>query len=962
MQSVYRSRVAAPWRRALFTLAATGLLLGATSCGGGSGGQGPSGDGQGLVLLSFLQSSTDNVALNTELQWRFSEAVDASSITPASIQIREGGAFGRSVPGTYSVSGNVVTFEPRLASLCDLSDGGFQADTSYRVQVIGWPEEFALRNTAGQRLNETTTWSFSTRADSDPAKFIDQVPAVSPFVVSMSPTDGAAAATSGSLADRQRIVITMSENLDPCSVSSSSVIVELMEVGGTIAQSIPAPGTGNLSGFVTGGADTSDQNAADASTWGADTGSPWPGGSQRLPASVHLLQTFAETLIVVSPLQGQDPANPELGGVLPENVLLRVRLTTDVRDFAGQFLSPFTGSFTTENLDAPAGQLTIENEGDITYLESGTTADVNTARAPSLVQGYLLFSGDGDNGTFIETPSLPNSDASGCTSPLQANNGSRDTFDPGGNINLDTGPANSCVNSTDGTTAVIWEFASVRVRSGVTVRFLGSNPAILLVSGDAIVETGGRILGRGDNANGAPNGRGGTGASTTTNANAGGTGVAGGGDGGGCLAGSGTGIPARYSGSGIQGYLYTAGSLDPTVGTDTGPGCGHGNTSVKWLSQTNPNNRNSPGGGGGGHAADGEIGSALGSGATPTVADLAFDGAGGLEYGSTNERLLTAEAGSGGGAGGEIRPFTGNVGRGTGGGGGAGGGFIDITVKGDIFVFGTIDVAGSPGGGGATQPFNPNYTWQPGTGGGGGGSGGGLRLITPNNITLGPVAVLTAAGGPGGAGGQAQGNQPPVNPGGAGAPGRIMLEDGDSVITGLNSGAVVTPGEGEDGFYRGVFDATRFSGGGLMPIATSEPFTVGPFNPLFVEPTVADFDAGCPAITSPGLGSTVILIEAQSYGIELDGTREATGNGWRSIGFFTDSGVESAPTWNPGHPGSFTRPGDNVGTAGTDNMASLDGDEFVQIRVTIFLDPAGVGALDPGAFIDSWTIRYTSDN
>ncbi|MDJ0974625.1 MAG: Ig-like domain-containing protein [Planctomycetota bacterium] len=948
-------------RHTLVVLALAVALCGMTSCGGGKGGPGPGGDGQGLVLLSFLQANVDNVALNTILQWRFSEPVNAATVTSASIQIREGPSFGRNVPGTFIVSGDVVTFEPRLASLCDLSDGAFDADTDYRVQLIGWPEEFAIQNTSGQKLDTTTTWQFHTRSETDPAKFTDQVAGTTPTVTGMTPSTGAEATDVGSAGNRQRIVVTLSENVDPCTVSSATVIVEVPEVGGTYGQSVPVPG-GNLSGFVTGGADTSDRAPTDHYSWGSDTGSAWPGGVQRLPASVHLVQDFNQTQIVISPLHGQDPLQPELGGILPENALLVVRLTTNIADFGGQFLSPFIGSFTTQNLDNPPGQITIENEGETPYNESSTTADVNSARSPSLVQGFLLFAGDGDNGPILDQPSLPESDASGCTAPFQLNDTARDMFDPSGNINLDTGASNSCVNSTDGSTAVIWEFATLRVRSGVTVRIVGSNPAILLVSGDAVVEAGGRILGRGDQANGAPQGRGQAGASTTTSGSTGGTGVAGGGNGGSCLSGNGTSVPARYSGSGLQGYYMTGSNVNPSVGTDTGPGCGHGNSSVRWGAQTNPNNRNSPGGGGGGHASAGTDGQTLGSGSAPTTLDLAADGLGGGEYGNSNDTLRKAEAGSGGGAGGEIRPFTGNAGRGTGGAGGAGGGFLDITAGGDISIFGTIDVAGSPGGSGATQPFNPNYTWQPGTGGGGGGSGGGLRLLTPNDITLGPLAVVTAAGGPGGAGGQSQGNQPPVNAGGNGGLGRLVFEDGDSIISGYNSGAVVVPAEGESGFHRGVFDATRFSGGGLTPFATTEPFQVGPFDPTFAEPNQSHFVAGAPAITSPGVGGVVLLIEAQSYGMELDGTRELTGNGWRTIGYFTDSGIETAPDWNAGHPGSVTRAPDNVGNPGIDNMASLNGDEFVQFRFTVFLNPVGVGALDPGAYLDSWLIGYNSDN
>jgi hypothetical protein len=911
-------------------------------------------------LISFLQGGVDNIQLNTILSMKFSSDVDPSTVTGTSIQIREGESFGLAVPGTYLVAGSTVEFRPTLASRCDQSDGGLKSDTRYRVQVIGNPEEFAIKNARGVSLDQTSTYEFSTRPETDPELYRDAIPGESPRVLNMTPADGTAAIAAGTREAPQRFVLELSEGLNPCSISPSNVTVQIAEIGGSFAGSVPAP-SGRLSGFVTGIGDVSDQDPS-ALRWGSDTGTPWPGGLQTVPISVHLLQDFESTRIVISPLRGQDPAHPESGGIFPENVLLVVSLGLGIEDFGGQALAPMSISVTTENLDAPPGIYVMKNEGETPYSISLTTADVDTTRSPGRVQGYLLFAGDGDNGADLTVPSGPGTDASGCSGgPFQDNDFIRDDFAPFSDVTLDTGPINDCKNGTDGSTAVTWEFASMLIRSGVTVRLIGKNPAVFLVSGDVVIQPGGRLLARGDNSGGAPQGRGANGVSTTTAGSAGGEGVAGGADGGSCLTGNGTGVPARYSGGGLQGYFFTGSAVDATVYTSTGPGGGHGNSSVRWNAQTYPQNRNTLGGGGGGQVSSGADGSSLGSGSAPTSVDLAIDGAGGLPYDTTNTRLLKPVAGSGGGAGSEIRPFSGNAGRGTGGAGGAGGGFIGITAGGSITVLGTIDAAGSPGGNGATQPFNPNYTQQPGTAGGGGGSGGGIRLLTPDDITLGATTILTAAGGGGGAGGQAQQNIPPVNPGGAGAPGRIVLEDGDAVITGLAE-AAVAPTVGEPGFYNGVFDATRFSGGGLNPFATTDPILMGPFDPDYVEPVGSDFVAGSPMLTSPGIGEVVLLIEAQGYETLLDGTRDVAGSGWRTIGHFIDSGVENAPTYMPGHPAAVVRALDNIGTPGTDNMASLNGKEFVQFRFTISLSPFGIAATDPGAFLDDWTIRFSSDN
>ena len=84
MKNSTTRRVTGRIRRAAILLSISIALVGMTSCGGGKGGQGPDGDGQGLVLISFLQGSVDNLPLNALLEWRFSEPVNAATITSAS--------------------------------------------------------------------------------------------------------------------------------------------------------------------------------------------------------------------------------------------------------------------------------------------------------------------------------------------------------------------------------------------------------------------------------------------------------------------------------------------------------------------------------------------------------------------------------------------------------------------------------------------------------------------------------------------------------------------------------------------------------------------------------------------------------------------------------------------------------------------------------------------------------------
>ena len=454
------------------------IALVATSCGGGQGGPGPGGAGQGLVLTTFEQDAVDNLALNTILSWVFSEPVDPASVNSASIQLRRGDQFGASVPGTFRVEGNRVFFEPQLPGLCDLSDAGFNPDTQYRVQLIGWPEEFSIKNTRGQPLAKTSTYEFHTRDENDPELFVDQIAAFAPQVVGVTPGNGGQAVSVNS---NNQVVVTFSENLDPCTVDDTTVLFQVVETGDPVLANARTAPNGNASGFYAG-ASTAD-NSASIFSWGADVSTPIS-PAQRILASIDLVQTFSTTQIVITPTYGQ----------FPENALLLLRLTTGIQDFGGLSMAPLTISFTTQNLPPQSGSYTMLVEGETPFSLEQSTGEFNTARAPSKVQAFLLFAGDGDNGVVgavFTDPTGPETTASGCSSPIQGNDGSKDDFDPGADATLDTGATvNTCPNDADGSTAVYFEFRTLRIRSGVTVRIRGENPAIIKVQGDAIIENG----------------------------------------------------------------------------------------------------------------------------------------------------------------------------------------------------------------------------------------------------------------------------------------------------------------------------------------------------------------------------------------------------------------------------------------------------------------------------------------
>jgi hypothetical protein len=241
-------------------------------------------------------------------------------------------------------------------------------------------------------------------------------------------------------------------------------------------------------------------------------------------------------------------------------------------------------------------------------------------------------------------------------------------------------------------------------------------------------------------------------------------------------------------------------------------------------------------------------------------------------------------------------------------------------------------------------------------------------MLTPNDIVFSATTTITTAGGSGGTGSKPYSVLTRSN-GGAGGNGRLAFEDGDSVIGGL-AGAVIVPSEGDVGFYRGVFDATRFKGGGLSPGAQTEIFAVGPFNPDFEVPAQGDFLAAMPTEGAPGAGKVGMLIEMRGYQMGADALPDlATETDWYSIGWLKDTGVETLPEWNLGHPAypgspppaddNALKPGSPHGGTGS-GIDKLDGYEYVQIRISIYL-PDTITVSDAGPLLDDWTIRYSSN-
>ena len=216
------------------SLLAVALL--AASCGGGGGGGGggvdsdydPSND---LVLLDVNVADFDGVAVNQALKFTFSEDLDPDSVRPETIQIRAGPQFGKQVFGNFLVDGATVHFYPRLPTLDDLSDGGFQPGTTYKIFLPSVPKVATVRNYTADRTMRETEEYFQTAASDDPNVYVDNFLDPSPpKIESVNPVDGAIEVPAGAA-----ITLTFNRRpLNPVSVSRDNIRLRMLTRKGKV--------------------------------------------------------------------------------------------------------------------------------------------------------------------------------------------------------------------------------------------------------------------------------------------------------------------------------------------------------------------------------------------------------------------------------------------------------------------------------------------------------------------------------------------------------------------------------------------------------------------------------------------------------------------------------------------------------------------------------------------------------
>jgi len=771
------------------TVGTAAILLAslATGCSKGSGGgSDPESGARDLFIVDMDLNGLDAVPLNVPLQIEFSEFVMPDTIRHDTVQIRQGPNFGIQSPGEFKVSGNIVTFFPRLPSEGDLSDAGFRAGQSYRVTVAGYPRVNHVKAYTGRSLTRTFVGSFKAAEaasldlfstdnyrDFPPPRVQFTNP---PDVLPKSPWTAVGGAL-GVPPKQQAIQVVMSRvPLLPSTITSTNVTLTMLSRRDTVflvpRPVEPDPKSPNKgiwvdqsfdgvtlyfmpryplpseSRFVfrienrvtdlTGNHDVAD-NAARAALRGAVEEASAKAPIDRTPEEQALIN-FADD-------------HPEEFD--PRTFLIFQTGTKPVEDLVPPFELNFDGT-------------DKDHQGLSGLDQNNSTASFNDNVPGSVAGVFTAAGGDGTLGDFAPTASTT----------LNTDNA---TIAPNG----------------------VFNYRQVRIPTGVTVTITGSYPATLNSLKTALIDG---VLGVSGGAGVIHD------ASPTQAGNS----------------------PPKYGGpggpgSGKGGDTTTSSQTYGTVGDSgqDGPnGGGYGGKGgVSGTLNQSTTYANGGGGGGGGHQYAGTAVAAATNGNTTVNSWNGAGGAGGAAGGILPSSANTSSGtdfwqmgvgAGGGGAGGNGR-YTSIARAGTGGGGG---GALLIKSAGDIIVSSTAVIAATGGAGG---PATGQYSNAGPAGAGGGGAGGTIALYANGNLDVTGARMDTS----GGTGGASNAYGWPGR-GGNGGGGYIQLEDADKVITGISS-ATLTPD-----YYTDKFDPTG-SALDAPSLFTSTWFNVGVFEPILQE-------------------------------------------------------------------------------------------------------------------------------
>ncbi|MHC4549898.1 MAG: hypothetical protein ACYTEZ_14085 [Planctomycetota bacterium] len=965
--------------------------------GGGKGGKG--GD---FLLIEFQHGNRDNIARNQRLIFVFSAPVApvqnlAERIKIQNVQSAPQSDFTLAV-GLYAVSGERVTFVPRLPVEEDRGDAGFRANANYHVFLKGGPD--ALTSAGGKKLGAPQEFVFETNEFFD-----DLVPDQPPRVLGLVVRDP----SSGDEFDMSR--------LEPRPEELALLDSDALVQGGRILE----PGGGGAPDYATPWefelqvSEPLDPHTVirerfqfleirhDALT-DADSADPGHVGdpvSFPVPFDLELVQSVDAT--------GRIDVRVHLRLVQPllDDARYRLSFSGDILglDFRKVFIGEngltgdgLTGAepgglgYVTEFLvyDRPA----IDGSRTITYdkvfdqilPEAGqTTLDAglyNTALYDPVTDpgkavgaggaGAFDF-GTGDLGVFVvstgQTVTLDTGDTPNGASGNPFLVTDVDPLDLYSNLGLPTPDT------------IVWEpqiptdfqMKSLTVNFAGTLEVIGVNPCRVLVQGLADIQ--GLV-----DAKGSPGVDGGT-TSALPGGAAGPSGFAGGGN---KAPDRNCNIFTQTPGADCTTFDKYLAACTPAQSsfpfTSKGEGPGRGNAGGEaypmfaWPTGTGIyGSLSGTGGGGGSHASsgqagedrlnvDGDVGTAgpaCAGGAVisnqpitppPTPPALNYPNSGvvgvrgqpGPTYGDREADLIKM-GGSGGGAGGSIHapPNANGATTSTGGTGGGGGGHFEISAALGIRVTGGITVAGGAGGQGVIRKNTrlpqggvEGTGWETISGSGGGGAGGTIRLVTTADIVLADGTVLDARGG---AGGGAPDN--PVNP---------PIVDCKSCNAGGNGGNGFIFLMDRDGGIEGLDPAEHgFNDDFAYGVLTTRSAIVAAITELFRIPAAdPDYEAllASDVVGLVGVGQR-IRIYASSAKPDLDDPRQpdlTSETSMFEVALVTDSGVTITGNLEDLNPS---------GSPGRDG--------FVRLRADFEYDDPNDAISPPFGTMDEITVRYS---
>jgi methionine-rich copper-binding protein CopC len=368
-----------------------------------------------VISTNPADAATD-VAINRKITATFSEAMDPSTITAASVTVTGAGATSVSGNVVYAAVGNTVTFTPA---------GNLAVDTAFTATITT-----AVRDLAGNPLAANKVWTFTTGATAD---------TTAPTVLSTNPAD---AATGVPL--NKRINATFSEAMDPLTISTANYTVTgpggtsvtgtlSYEAASNIATFVPvanlAADTAYTATLTTGCRDLAANALASAFVWSFTTGTTL----SQAPVPLRSLSTFAAVAgagLTNSNSAGQTTINGDVGlsptgtclgdgspcsalnplinGTLYANdpggiaaaakadlVLAYVDAAgrppgTTVNDLSGMVLAPGVYTSGSTMSIAVGGTLTLDAQGDanaVWIFQIGSSLTVNNSAQVLLING-----------------------------------------------------------------------------------------------------------------------------------------------------------------------------------------------------------------------------------------------------------------------------------------------------------------------------------------------------------------------------------------------------------------------------------------------------------------------------------------------------------------------------------------------------------------------------------------------